>query len=188
MLSSGLITGVCSSNANVSEHSVCSIFILVYEAGTDTIKVWNQEFLKWVNQTASVDVRCVLGCISSPFSTLTAILWLHPFNFSKLPQIVCNYWVRFLMIHVHMCVCVCETGLQLLLHQGTTQNTKLKYNINIYNAVIHKCIYLLDYIRLWIQLHVSAQFVGPSAGWSLNRWGVQLIMLSIYEISYYKIG
>jgi hypothetical protein len=35
-------------------------------------------------------------------------------------------------------------------------------------------------------IHVSAQFVGPSSGWSLNGWSVQLIMLPIYEISYYK--
>jgi hypothetical protein len=27
MLPSGLFTGVCSLNANVSEHTVCSIFI-----------------------------------------------------------------------------------------------------------------------------------------------------------------
>jgi hypothetical protein len=50
MLSSGLFPSVFSLNANVSEHSACSIFIgeypLAYEDGTDIqnmVKVWNQE-------------------------------------------------------------------------------------------------------------------------------------------------
>jgi hypothetical protein len=58
MLSSGLFPGVCSLNANVSEHSVYSIFIgkypLTYEDGADiqnTVKVWNQE--KIFTQTCS---------------------------------------------------------------------------------------------------------------------------------------
>jgi len=28
--------------------------------------------------------------------------------------------------------------------------------------------------------------VRPCSGWSLERWSVQLIMFSIYEVSYYK--
>jgi len=42
--------------------------------------------------------------------------------------------------------------------------------------IIHSytTLYLLDYIRLQLQLHVSARFVGPSSGWSSNRWNLQL--------------
>jgi hypothetical protein len=37
MLYSGLFTSVCSLNANISEHLVCSIFIGAYEDGTDIV-------------------------------------------------------------------------------------------------------------------------------------------------------
>ena len=47
----------------------------------------------------------------------------------------------------------------------------------------------LYFIRLcWFiitAIHIGP-ILGPSSGWSLNRWRVQLIMLSIYEISRYK--
>jgi hypothetical protein len=55
MLFSGWFIGVCSWNANVSEHSVCSIFIgrwLTHKKAYDiqnTAKVWNQQYTTLFN-------------------------------------------------------------------------------------------------------------------------------------------
>jgi len=69
----------------------------------------------------------------------------------------------------------------------------LKYNTLLYIYIyIHIYTYIYNTVRHnfvfnWIMLDVIpatcfGQVVGPSYGWSLKRWSVQLIRLSIYEI------
>jgi hypothetical protein len=76
------------------------------------------------------------------------------------------------------------TSIELPVEQIVKQATAILYKIYIIQS--YTSLYIIRLYYVIIPATCFGPIVGSSSGWSLSRWGVKLIILSIYEISCYN--
>jgi hypothetical protein len=151
MLSSGLFSGVCSLNANVSEHSVCSIFIGEWERSVTAV----ENVGSWMWKGLDRKIAWVPGYVSSQtFSRIIPHTAKGSGYFSSqafsciILHILNRSQTSYLLTYEDVREC-CETLAFKLQTPGNNPEESIRYNHNINKAVI---LYLPMYIFYYFNI------------------------------------